>query len=181
VALAPEQRRVGLRVEGVAVAGMTGDRADARRERHGQRCLAGPRFAIEAGSQQPPDRELAPLRIGAGHDDRELIAADPEGPVGATQVAGHRHGRLAEKVVTDRVAARVVDALEVVEVEQGQGQWLAGADGARPLALHLLLECPVIAETGQRVTKGLGASPVVRVLQDSASALEALGGLEDPA
>ena len=84
------------------------------------------------------------------------------------------------RTVADRVAADVVDPLEVVEVDDREGQRLVVADRAGPLPLHLLLEGAVVAEPGQRVAQRLGARPVVGVLEDPAGALEPLGGLQDP-
>ena len=80
--------------------------------------------------------------------------------------------------VADRVAARVVDLLEVVEVEDRQRQRLVVAGRGRPRALHLLLECPVVAEPRQGVAQGLRASPVVGVLEDAPGLLEPLGRFE---
>ncbi len=121
------------------------------------------------------------LGVGPRHDDRELVATDPEGPVGAAEIGGDGRRRAAQESVADRVAARVVDPLEVVEVDDGEGKRLAVADRHRPLPLHLLLECPVIAEPGQGVSEGLGTCPVVGVLEDPARLLEPLGRFEHPA
>ena len=166
-------------IERVAVAGMAGDGADPGRERDAGR-VRRVALAIEAAGEHASDRELAGVRIGARHDDRELVAADPEGPVRATQVAGHGRRGVAQQDVADRVAASVVDPLEVVEIDDGQRQRLVVADRAGPLALHLLLEGAVVAQPGQRVAQRLGARPVVGVLEDPAGALEPLGGLQDP-
>ena len=84
-----------------------------------------------------------------------------------------------QQAVADRVAARVVDLLEVVEVDDGQRQRLVVAGRVGPLALHLLLERAVVAEAGQGVAQRFGTRPVVGVLEDPARLLEALGGLQD--
>ena len=55
------------------------------------------------------------------------------------------------------------------------------ACGDGPLALHLLLERAVVAEAGQGVAQGLGAGPVVGVLEDATGLLESLGRLQDAA
>ena len=52
------------------------------------------------------------------------------------------------------------------------------AGGHRPLALHLLLERPVVAEAGQRVAQRLGAGAVVGVLEDPPGLLQPLGRFE---
>ena len=158
---------------------MAGDGADPGRERDAGR-VRRVALAIEAAGEHASHRQLAGVRIGARHDDRELVAADPEGPVRATQVAGHGRRGVTQQDVADRVAAGVVDPLEVVEVDDGERQRLVVADRAGPLALHLLLEGAVVAQPGQRVAERLGARPVVGVLEDPAGALEPLGGLQDP-
>ena len=125
---------------------------------------------------------MGALGVGAGHDDRELVATDPEGPVASG--AGRSPSSspaCAEELVADRVAARVVDLLEVVEVEDRERQRLVVPGRDRPLALHLLLERPVVAEPRQRVAQGLGARPVVGVLEDPPRLLEPLGRLQHAA
>jgi len=180
VMLAPEQGRIGLVVERVAVARATGDLADTRRERDGDP-LATFGTAVEAGGQEPPDDRVGLLGVGARHDDRELVATDAECPVGAAQVGGDGGRGLAQDPVTDRVPVRVVDALEIVEVDDRQDEWLVVPDRGRPLTLHLLLEGAMVAEPGQGVAQGLCASPVVGVLEDDPGLLEALSRFEHPA
>ena len=118
-------------------------------------------------ASEPADGGVGAVGVGAGHDDRELVATDPERAVasGAGTSAMVVAGR-AEEPVADRVAARVVDLLEVVEVDDRERQRLVVAGRRRPLALDLLLERAVVAEPGQRVAERLGAGPVVGVLED---------------
>ena len=118
------------------------------------------------------------VRVGAGHDDRELVATDPERAVAAPQVRGDGRPGRADDGVADRVAARVVDLLEVVEVHDRERQRLVVAGRRRPLALHLLLERAVVAQSRQRVAERLGTGPVVGVLEDPSGLLDALGGLQ---
>ena len=89
-------------------------------------------LAVEAGRQQAPDRQLRAVGVGAGHDDGELVATDAERPVGSAQVGRDGRGGLAQEPVADRVTARVVDPLEVVEVEDRERQRLTVPD--RPIA-----------------------------------------------
>ena len=112
----------------------------------------------------------------------ELVATHPERAIGTTQVGRDGGCRAAQQPVADRVPAGIVDPLEVVEVlEDREREGLAVADGHRPLALHLLLERPVVAEPGQCVAQRLCARPVVGVLEDPARLFETFRGLQDAA
>ena len=142
---------------------------------------AAARLAVEARREQAADHDLGLVGVGVGQDEGELVAADPEGPVRAAHVRRDRRGGLAQDLVARRMAARVVDPLEVVEVDDRERHRPAGPGRDRPLPLDLLLERAVVAEPGQRVAQGLGASPVVGVLEDPAGLLQPLGGLEDAA
>ena len=73
---------------------------------------------------------------------------------------------------------RIVDGLEVVDVEDGQGHRPAVAHRGRPLALDLLLERAVVPEARQGVAQRFGASPLVGVLEDAMRFGEPLGGLQ---
>ena len=56
--------------------------------------------------------------VGAGGgDDRELVAAETRHHVVVTQAAAQPLGDHADQLVADRVAERVVDVLEVIEID----------------------------------------------------------------
>ena len=110
----------------------------------------------------------------SGMHEGELVAADAERAV----ARGGRTSRWSWRPGGGRgrrgVAARVVDPLEVVEVDDRERHRPAGPRRHRPLPLDLLLEGPVVAEAGQRVAQRLGAGAVVGVLEDAgASARDA--------
>ena len=135
-------------------------------------------LALEAGRQQATHHDVRSVPVGLGQDDRELVATDPEGPIRAAQAGRDLRSHAAQEEVAGRVTGRVVDLLELVEVEEHQGERPAVADGGRPLPFDLLLEAAVVAQAGQSVEEGLGAGLIVGALERAQRRLEALGGLE---
>ena len=61
-----------------------------------------------------------PGRAGRG-DDGEFVAAEPRHQVVAAQRLGEALGHAADQLVADRVAERVVDVLEVIEIDVEHG------------------------------------------------------------
>ena len=84
-------------------------------------------------------------------DDGELVAAEPRHEVGVAQAGAEplRHGL--EQFVADRMAERIVDALEVVEIEAVHGEALALASATRQQFVEPLIEQDAIGQIGQRV------------------------------
>jgi hypothetical protein len=98
---------------------------------------------------------VSAIGVRPWHDDRELVATDPKGTVGASQVHRDLRGGVAKDPVARGVTADVIDLLEVVEVDDGQRERHGVARGHRPLSLDLLLEPSMVAKPGQRVTERL--------------------------
>ena len=110
-------------------------------------------------------------------DGRRTSTANSSPPRRATTslVADGAHqpgGDAAQQLVADRVAERVVDALEVVEVDEHHGD-LAGGARLERLA-HLLAEQRAVGEPGQRVVVGLVLELVLQVAQLGDGLLEAV-------
>ena len=110
--------------------------ADARADPH-----LVPRHAERAaqGLDDPPPDGLRDLRAAVG-EDRELVAAQPGrrvlGPYAAEQALRGR----AQQLVARRVAERVVDVLEPVEVDQDHRDGRArGRRAAEPVEQQLSL------------------------------------------
>ena len=77
----------------------------------------------------------------------ELVAAEPEDDIGGAQAALDPPGGAAKNLVADAVTDRVVDGLEVVEIEQKQAH-----RGSRPdVALQLALEGAPVGHPGQAI------------------------------
>ena len=169
-AVAPEplggvERAVGRAPELGRVARLGPAPGHADRHRHG----AGE--AVELAPHERPDllgqRQRARLRRARQHE-RELLAPEPRGHVGLAGRRAQEGGEAPQHVVAGVVAQRVVDALEVVEVDDEQREVAAGA-GVGEVALDRQLEAAAVAQAGERVVRG-------EVLE----ALEPARGLDRP-
>ena len=103
------------------------------------------------------DRDPLGQRDGVGladllaHDD-ELVAAEPGDQVAGADGGAQPLGDLDEQLVTGGVAERVVDDLEVVQVEEQAGE--VSAAGHEP-AGDVLRQQRAVGQLGQRVVVGL--------------------------
>ena len=91
-------------------------------------------------------RRLVHLR----HDDRELVAAQPRHRVRLARATAQPIGDQPQQLVADGVAERVVDALELVEIETEHGQALAAFD-ALELVLQHVAQQHAVRKIGQRI------------------------------
>ena len=125
----------------------------ARAQRLGFGDAGRGREAGQRGAQPLRVLESAP-RAGAGEDDGELVAADPVRLVRAAHRRAQRVGQRADALVAGLVAVRVVVRLEIVEIDQHQGQRQARARGVLQLAREILVEHAVVAQAGERIRAG---------------------------
>ena len=100
--------------------------------------------------------------IGAGGgDDREFVAAEARHHVVAAQAAAQPLRDAADQLVADRVAERVVDVLEVIEID------VEDRRGRRALAylldrgLEPLAEEDAIGQAAERIVQGEMPQPVL--------------------
>ena len=87
--------------------------------------------------------------------DRELVAAEARGGVAGADARVQALGDLEQHLVAGGVAEAVVDRLEVVEVDEDDGQARALAAGARDGVAHALDEQRAVGEVGDGVVEGL--------------------------
>ena len=80
------------------------------------------------------------LAAALGQQHRELVAAEPREHVGVAQPRAQRPRDAHDQLVAGAVAERVVDRLEVVEVEHQRGAARPVALDQRDVALELALE-----------------------------------------
>ena len=131
--------------------------------------------------------------IGLRREQRELLAAVAREEVAVAELFQHQAGDLLEHRVPGRVSELVVQALEVVDVDEGEGEGLVGAVGALRLPGELVLEMAVVVEPREAVGEGelrehlvgpaqrfvLGAEPPVGFLDGGAVALELAAALAE--
>ena len=84
------------------------------------------------------------------HDDGELVAAHARDHVELARAAAQTLADQLEQLVADMVAERIVDALEVVEVETEHREALAALD-ALDLVIELFEQQRAVGQVGQRV------------------------------
>ena len=105
------------------------------------------------GVHEPLGGGVRALAVGAGQQHGELVAADAGDDVVRAQRVPQRRARRADHLVADVVAERVVDRLEVVEVDQHHRAGRAVVDHRAELAL----EAAPVEQLGERVVVGLVA------------------------
>jgi len=74
--------------------------------------------------------------------ERALLAADPEPPVWFAHRRPQRAGHALERLVTHRVPMFVVDQLEVLDVEQGEGERSVAAPSTASASASWDARCP---------------------------------------
>jgi hypothetical protein len=103
---------------------------------------------------QARQHALRGVRVGAHQRDRELVAAHPPRDVARAQLGLEVLRELHERLVADRVAPRVVDLLEAVEVEDDDRHRVVLARGAAQLGVEPIVERPLVGEAGERILVG---------------------------
>ena len=115
----------------------------------------------------------APAALGRDLQDRELVAAEPRDRVDLAHAAAQPLRHLTQQLVAGRVAERVVDLLEAVEIDQQQREALAVAALARERVLDAVAQQHAVGETGERI--------VMRHVGDLVGAALALGDVGEGA
>ena len=121
----------------------------------------------------------------AGKHRHELIAAQAADLAMVAHDRGQALGDLAEQCVADRVAERVVDVLEPVEIDQEQRAAFLPASGIAQRLVEGFAHQGAIGQAGQRIEAGKAADLLFRaalfgeVGADPAEAEEAAALVED--
>src|SRR6185437_8374676 len=118
-------------------------------------------------------------------DDCKFIAAEPRHRVARAETATEAGSDLDQKLIANRMAERIVDPLEMVEVETEDGE-LVVALGEFQRALELFAEQCAIRQAGERIVARhvrnlrLGSLPLRDILEgrDPAAAFRRLS--DDP-
>ena len=162
VALARVERRIGVVDDLVTVGARRGKGRDPDRDRE------RPAPAVVAGEgrgEQVVGDDLGAVGRAVRQQERELVPAGSIRPVAPAQVGAHDLGHRAKELVAGRVAAQVVDLLEVVHVDDDEGHRRPVVAGLGDPRVELLLEGAVVAEAGQRVEQRIETGAVVRLAQ----------------
>ena len=138
-----------------ALAALCDAAADGERDGPGRRAAADP-------SGEAARDALGRRGIGAGQRQGELLAPDAPEEVAVAQVPARHVDERPQRRVPGRVAVLVVDLLEVVEVEQHEGQPVAAIEEDA----QLVLERPAVRDARQAVAPG-------RVLQAAGDVVQA--------
>ena len=150
VALGAVEREVGVLEQAVGIVAVVGRQRDAD-ARGDIDLLAGHVIGttdrLDDGACQP---RRAGRLIAIDLDDRELVLAEPGQGIGRVDAAAQPVGNGGEKLVSGRVAERLVDALEIVEVDAEHRQ--AGFRQRRFKGrLQFLAEEHPVRKIGERV------------------------------
>ena len=108
------------------------------------------------GRPSDPIREQDSRSGLAVDDDGELVAADAERLLAGAAVLGERPRELAQDAVARRMPLVVVQALEVVEVEEDERRLGRPGVGVQQRPVEVLLEGAVVAELREGIAPGLG-------------------------
>ncbi len=127
---------------------------------------------------QDPFRHLAGIVrvLGLLEQDGELVPAEPGRGVTCPQRAHQAPGHGDQQLVTGGVPQTVVDQLEVVEVEEQDGQRRQGPSGAGQGVLQPVPEQGPVGQTAQGVVEGL----VLQLLLESLALGDITQGEDDP-
>ena len=152
-ALGAIEREIGVDQQPLAVdvgAVSAGD-ADA----HAQPALVAGVDDRPADVVDDPPRQFVEARhAGVGvADDDEFVAAGAGDEVAGPQMAADRLGGVDEHRVAGRMAERVVDPLESVEIDLQQRDAAAGFGAARGVLLERALEIHAVGQAGEEVVQ----------------------------
>ena len=116
----------------------------------------------QAGAQlalQSRQRLLGFADVGGRQQQDELFAAEARQVVNRAQRRAHARGQRDQGFVADAVAERVVELLEIVDVDQRHRQRGAVARVARALGIEGLGQAAPVGHLGQRVDRDLFREP----------------------
>ena len=102
--------------------------------------------------------QLPHRAVGTRHHDRKFIAADPAENIDRTEAAAQDIRHALQHAVAHGVTVSVVDALEVIDVDQDEGHVL------RIRALHQKVIGTAVKKPGQRVVRGFMSQFFVNLL-----------------
>ncbi|MCY1510187.1 hypothetical protein D9M68_445570 [compost metagenome] len=152
-ALGLVEREVGVLEQFLAGFAIVGVEADADAGGHGDVAPAQGDGFFHA-LHDPPGQRPGLRQVAEARQYAELVAAQACDHVLATQHAAHALGHHLEQLVAGVVAEAVVDALEVVDVEEHHGQRLLELGVVEQFFAEVVVEGAAIGQVGQGVVVG---------------------------
>ncbi len=143
----PHESREGVRIGGI------GGYAKAQVERDAPVPTRGEGLLAEGLLQALSDLHGA-FPVGVGEHEHHLVPADAPCQVGVPKHGADGVAHLAEHPVPGGVAVRVVEQLEVVQVDHHQRQRASALLGPPPLDGQPLMDPAMVVETGERIALG---------------------------
>src|SRR5450756_496119 len=96
------------------------------------------------------------FKVASGQGEGELLPAPSSDDVTGAQLGADGGDKVPQQYVAGDMAVGVVVGLEVVHVDQGDGERVAGAPGASQLAVNLLVPAATVCGPGEGVGACLG-------------------------
>ena len=118
---------------------------------------------LRADGVEQPGGQRIEIGVDVGQDHGELVAAEPPGDVDRPAGRADRAGDAPQRLVAGDVAARVVQGLEVVEVDDDDGDMARAARRPVELLLEPLVERAVVQDAGQRILVDLASEILVEL------------------
>ena len=133
----------------------------------GSRATATPTDAcrpvcVRDGVEQPAGQRIE-IGVDVGQDHGELVAAEPPGDVDRPAGRADRTGDAPQRLVAGHVAPRVVQGLEVIEIDDDDGDVARAARRPVELLLEPLVERAVVQDAGQRILVDLASEILVEL------------------
>ena len=122
---------------------------------------------LEGRGQRGKDPLGDALRSRRGRildEEGELVATEAAGTVLGTQNASQPAGDEPQEPIADRVAEPVVHILEIVEVDEQDGEPVRGAGPPDERVREAVDEEDAVRETGQRIVEGLVPQLLLEIL-----------------
>ena len=147
-------RRVGVADQGLGVAPVLREHRDADRRRHRELALLDLHRLRQVLDDLLRHRRGVGRALDLRQHHHELVAAGAADRVHHPQLLDQAARHFLQQHVAHRVAERVVDGLEAVEVDEHHRGLLAVAVGERERLRQAVLQQPPVRQAGERVVVG---------------------------
>ena len=97
----------------------------------------------------------APARARLREDHEKFVASEPAANVRGPQDLTNQNPKLFEHRIAGQVSARIVDRLEVIDVDHQDRDWTARTSRSSKLSLQIHDACRAVQASGQLVDDAL--------------------------